>query len=82
MYVKKIKQVILDLKMELAATPYVRTEIPNISNETLEFTLSDQSFFEQLLLRIRGATTVYHIHPSRKKRETPIKKFLKLKYSF
>ena len=66
MYVQKIKQVILDLKMELAATPYERTEIPNISNETLEFTLSDQSFFEQLLLRIRGATISYS---SFKKRE-------------
>ena len=40
--------------MELAATPYVRTEIPKISNETLELTLSDQSFFEQLLLHISG----------------------------
>ena len=59
MYVQKIKQAILDLKMELAATPYVRTEIPNISNETLEFTLSDHSFFEQLLLRIRGAIISY-----------------------
>ena len=60
-YVQKIKQVILDLKSlpELAATPYVRTEIPNISNELLEFTISDQSFFEQLLLRIRGETISY-----------------------
>ena len=55
-YVQKVKEVILDVKRKYALPIYNLYSIENIPDNELQFKISDQAFFEQLLLEIRGMT--------------------------
>ena len=68
-YCTIVKKVIADTKEQYAATPYAREpqSLSAIDNNSTQFTISDQQFFEQLLLNIRGETISYA--SARKKRK-------------
>ena len=67
-YVEKVKQIILDMKCEFAASPYNRTTLQHMDIDDIVFMIDDQSFFELLLLRIRGATIPYSSHTKKRKK--------------
>lgn len=58
-FVTEIKTVIYNLKKEYALPVYNFDNIDNISDNDLQFTISDQLFFEMLLLKIREKTISY-----------------------
>ena len=66
-YVEKVKQLILDLKREYAASPYERSEITNIPNNEIALSIDEQSFFELILLNIRGMTIPYSTYKKKEK---------------
>ena len=68
------------MKKQYAVPIYNYDEIHNISNEHLEFTISEQLFFETLLLEIRGKTISYSIAKKRKndQEETKLVKLIEL----
>ena len=68
-YVQEVKSIISKLKQEYAAAPYHRAEIDNIDNEDLTLCTDDQTFFELLLLKIRGFTISYSARRKRIKNE-------------
>ena len=68
-YIQGIKTLLLGLKQQYAAAPYNPNEIYNIDNEHLVLTMDDQSFFELLLLQIRGYTISYSTAKKKKKNE-------------
>ena len=57
-YIDEVKKVILDVKKQYACTTDP-DNICNVPNEELKLTISDQLFFEMLLLEIRGKTISY-----------------------
>ena len=67
-YVQKIKDIIVETKHEFAAFPYNRSSLQDIDDDNLVLTINDQSFFELLLLRIRGATIPYSSHKKKEKK--------------
>lgn len=56
-YVTKIRQLITRIKTQYAQTN--QEPLENISNKDLNFDISDQLFFETLLMEIRGSTISY-----------------------
>lgn len=58
-YVDEIKNVILNVKREYAALAYKFENIDCVSNENLALLISDQLFFEMLLLKSREKTISY-----------------------
>ena len=67
-YVDKIKDTIRDVKQKYAVSPYNPGDVHNIPVEDLFLSIDDQSFFEQLLLEIRGATIQYSSWKKNKKK--------------
>ena len=65
-YVEQVKNVISKTKKQYAALTYVREQIDNIDNKNIQFTISDQLFFEILLLEIRAMTISHCINKKRK----------------
>ena len=57
-----------ETKSLYAATPYARDTIDDIDDDLITFTVSDQLFFETLLMNIRGFTISYS--SSKKKEKT------------
>ena len=55
-YVNKVKETILNIKKQYAATPYNIDNISSIDNEIFQSVLNDQLFFDILLLEIRNTT--------------------------
>ena len=55
------------MKCEFAASPYNRTTLQHMDIDYIVFMIDDQSFFELLLLRIRGATIPYSSHKKKEK---------------
>ena len=62
MFVDEIKSVILTLKREYASLVYDLDNIHSIPNEDLQLRISDQLFFEMLLLKIREKSISYSCH--------------------
>lgn len=58
-YVETIKTVIKKVKKQYALPVYNLDNIEQISNSNLKFSISDQLFFETLLMEIRGKTISY-----------------------
>ena len=58
-YILQIKEVIQQVKKRYALLIYNLDNIDNIANNSLSFTISDQLFFETLLMEIRGKTISY-----------------------
>ena len=58
-FVKEVQKVILDLKQEYALPVYNLKNILEVPNDMIQFTISDQLFFEMLLLKIREKTISY-----------------------
>ena len=58
-YVDLVKNLISEIKLKYAAFPYCASEIQNIPNDILYLQVDDQTFFDMLLLRIRGSTISY-----------------------
>ena len=58
-YIQQIKRTISDVKKQYAVPVYNFDSIDDIPNETIQFQISDQLFFEMLLLEIRGKTISY-----------------------
>ena len=58
-YANEVKNVILNIKTQYAATPYNLENINKISNENFETTINPQLFFEILLLEIRSKTIAF-----------------------
>ena len=65
-YADEINDLIDNVKTQYAVPVYNLDEICNVSNELIDFTINDQSFFETLLLEIRGKTISYSIAKKRK----------------
>ena len=58
-FVDEINEVIKSVKEEYAALPYNRTNISQVPNDTIQFTISDQLFLDVLLMKIRSKTISY-----------------------
>lgn len=58
-YVNVIKKLILNIKQQYALPVYNIDNLENIENEQIQFMISDQLFFETLLLEIRGKSISY-----------------------
>ena len=69
-YVDKVKETILNVKKQYAATPYNQDDIHNIDNYTLQLTINDQLFFEMVLLEIRSATISFATNKKREENKT------------
>jgi exonuclease III len=65
-YIDIVKNTIKKLKILYAASPYNPLMVDSIDCDQLQFTIDDQSFFEQLLLCIRGETIRYSSTKKRK----------------
>ena len=55
-YIKEIKEVILNVKKQYAASPYNLENIQNINDSSFQTTINPQLFFEMLLIEIRSKT--------------------------
>ena len=53
-YVNEIKQLIIDIKKQYAATPYYADNIGSIANEHFKLNINPQLFFEMILLEVRS----------------------------
>ena len=58
-YVNLVKDTITKVKKIYAASPYSRENINDINPNELELTISDQLFFETMLMEIRGTTLAF-----------------------
>ena len=58
-YVKEIKKVITDVKIQYSVPVYNVENINKITNENLVLTINDQLFLDTLLMEIRGKTISY-----------------------
>ena len=58
-YISEIKNVILDVKRDYAVHVYNHENIGCVPDGNLELFISDQQFFEMLLLKIREKTIYY-----------------------
>jgi exonuclease III len=65
-YIDKVKEIILETKCQYAASPYLYQKINSVACDKLHLTISDQLFFETILLNIRTMTLPYS---AKKKRE-------------
>ena len=54
-----VQQVIVDTVTQYACIPYNSNKLMNISKNDIQFNISDQLFFETLLMNIRGKTISY-----------------------
>ena len=68
-YVKTIKQLIETIKQQYAILIYSPDELQNIPANEIQFNISDQLFFETLLMEIRGKTISYSSHKKKADRE-------------
>ena len=67
-YIDEVKKVILDVKKQYACTTDP-DNVCNVPNEELKLTITDQLFFEMLLLEIRGKTISYASFKKKMERE-------------
>ena len=58
-YVENIKETISKVKRQYALFVYNEENLDKVPNDQIQFQISDQLFFETLLLEIRGATINY-----------------------
>ena len=58
-YLNEIKKVIREIKLRYAVPVYNMEKIDEVDLEDIQFTISDQLFFETLLIEIRGKTISY-----------------------
>ena len=68
-YVTTVKTCILDIKKQYSLLVYNHEHLMNIPNEELELQISDQLFFEMLLLEIRGKSISYATHKNKEKKK-------------
>jgi len=68
-YVKIVKQVINDVKIQYAIPIYKVDQINRIPTDTLQFVINDQLFLETVLMEIRGKTIAYSSAKKREKQE-------------
>ena len=73
-YVKTVKELIENIKQQYAVMMYLPEMIKDIPPVEINFSISDQLFFETLLMEIRGKTISYASH--KKKVETEKEKSL------
>ena len=66
-YVLEVKKIITAVKKQYALRIYNHDGIDDIPNEPIELDVSDQLFFEMLLLEIRGKTISYASYTNLKK---------------
>ena len=71
-YVDKIKDTIRNDKQKYAVLTYNPCDVHNIPMEDLFLSIDDQSFFDQLLLEIRGARIQYSSWKNEKENEQKI----------
>ena len=72
-YSNEVKQVILDVKKQYAATPYNRENVDDIDDELFQTVIDPQLFFEMLLLEIRGKTLSFASFIKKKENEEIVK---------
>ena len=65
-YLKEINNEIEEVKSEYSATPYDRQQLLRLPCSEIQLTISDQTFLEVLLMRIRMKTMTYASHKKRK----------------
>ena len=68
-FVKTVKDLILKTKDQYAALVYVRENLHLIEDKDLHLTIDDQTFFEMLLLEIRGASISYASYKRKEQNE-------------
>jgi exonuclease III len=68
-YVNEIKNIILDTKKQYALPVYNFDNLSEVDNNMLFFNISDQLFFETVLLAIRGKTISYATYKKRSDNE-------------
>ena len=68
-YVKAIKELIEHIKNQYSVILYEPEEIKNIPAKDVQFNISDQLFFETLLMEIRGKTISYASYKKKTDRE-------------
>ena len=78
-YVDIIKNTILELKKQYCVKVYDMDNIANVGNDEIQFVINDQTFFEMVLLEIRGRTISYASY--KKKKETEKENLLKREIS-
>ena len=66
-YKAQVKETIHSVIKKYGIPIYIFKNINNIPNHEIQFVLSDQQFFEQLLLEIRGMSITYAIDRKRNK---------------
>ena len=69
-YVQKIKQCINRVKTQYAVPVYNLEKMNEVPNDQLTVSISDQLFFEVLLMEIRGDTISYACYKKKKDNET------------
>jgi exonuclease III len=69
-YLEEINNVITSVKTEYAAFLYNPNAINSISNNEIQFTISDQLFLDTLLMKIRDKTISYATAKKKKNNET------------
>ncbi|KAK3105048.1 hypothetical protein FSP39_016060 [Pinctada imbricata] len=67
LYVEKVKNVIRHTKYEYALPVYNFANLDQIDNAELQFSISDQLFFETLLMKIRSMTIPYAAKEKRRR---------------
>ena len=77
-YLDKINSLILKTKQEYAVFPYNIDTLSNVPNHELCLTISDQTFLDTLLMKIRESTIFYSIDKKRKlnEKETKLKQII------
>ena len=68
-YVRIIKELIEKIKSQYSVLIYAQDEIPNIPANEIQLNISDQLFFETLLMEIRGKTISYSSYKKKAERE-------------
>ena len=68
-YVTTVKTCILDIKKQYSSLVYSHENLVNIPNEELDLQISDQLFFEMLLLEIRGKSISYATHKNKERKK-------------
>ena len=75
-YIEQTKELINTVKRQYAVLVYDIDNLNNVATEDIQFTISDQLFFETLLMEIRGKTISYSTYKKKKeeKEEEELKK--------
>ena len=68
-YTKSVKNWIREIKEQYMAPVYNLDNIDQIDNSNLQFTISDSTFLEMLLLKIRGNTIKFSSNLARSRRQ-------------